>query len=273
MDFSTLFPGISPWVEGLPKMWPFLYLQDIYAPFGALHLVGLALLGGCVILINLRLMGAGLTGETPSAVERSLRPWLIVGAVIVIGTGLIIGALNSSKLYYSGAFFVKMVSMVSALIFTFGVSASVARHDGVITNNAKIASIVAFLIWLFSLSIFSTTLGVAPGVFHIIAAGYAILFIFGGKLSRMIGIAAFAILFGGNFVMYFFAGFDNPDQIWQDISKYSLMIGSLILIGLLGYEIYIGKAETGSKLAKMIALCSILTWFTVAAGGRWIGFS
>ena len=115
--------------------------------------------------------------------------------------------------------------------------------------------------------------GVSPGVFHMIAAGYAILFIFGGKLSRVIGVATFAILFGGNFVMYFFVGFDNPDQIWQDISKYSLMIGSIVLIGLLAYEIYVGKAETGSKLAKLIALCSILTWVTVAAGGRWIGFS
>jgi hypothetical protein len=273
MDFSTLFPGATSWVEGLPHVWPFLYLQDIYAPFGALHLVGLALLGGCVLLLNLRLMGAGLTEETPAVVERNLRPWLVTGAVIVIGTGLIIGALNSSKLFYSAAFFIKMVALVSALIFTFGVSASVAKRDGVVSTNAKIAAIAAFLIWLFSLSVFSTAQGVSPGVFHMIAAGYGILFIFGGNLSRGIGVATFAILFGGNFVMYFLVGFDNPDQLWQDISKYSLIIGSLVLIGLLAYEIFVGKAETGSKLAKLIALCSILTWVTVAAGGRWIGFS
>lgn len=273
LDFSKLFPGAATWVEGLPKVWPFSLLQDIYAPFGALHLVGLALLGGCVILMNLRLMGAGLTGETPSSLERNLRPWAITGTVIVLGTGIIIGCLNSAKLYYSPAFFVKMVAMVSALIFTFGVANSVAKSEGVVSNNAKILAIVAFLIWLFSLSVFSTTTGVSPGVFHMVAAGYAILFIFGGKLSRIIGAAAFLILFGGNFVMYGLVGFDNPDQIWQDLSKYSLMLGSVILIGLLGYEIYLGKAESGSRTAKLIALCSILTWVTVAAGGRWIGFS
>jgi hypothetical protein len=273
MDFSKLFPGAAMWVEGLPKTWPFVYLQDVYAPFGALHLVGLALLGGCVILLNLRLLGAGLTEETPSSIERNLRPWLITGAVIAIGTGLIIGALNSSKLYYSPAFFAKMVSMLAALIFTFGVANSVAKADGQISNNAKIAAGIAFLVWLFALGVFSTAQGVNPGIFHVITAGYAILIIFGSKLSRLAGVIAFSVLFVGTFVMYFFVGFDNPDQIYQDISRYALIAGSLILVGLLGYEIFRGKAEAASPLARMIALFSILSWVTVAAGGRWIGFS
>ena len=85
MDFSKLFPGAADWVASLPKTWPFSMWQDVYAPFGAIHLVGLALLGGCVILLNLRLMGAGLTEEQPSTLERNLRPWLITGFVLVFG--------------------------------------------------------------------------------------------------------------------------------------------------------------------------------------------
>ncbi len=132
MDFSKLFPSLTGWINYAcaEKPWEVIRtpLKDVYAPFGALHLVGLALLGGCVLLINLRLLGAGITDEPPSVIEKNLRPWLILGACIVIGTGIIIGALNISKLFFSPAFYAKMISLLAALIFTFGVANSVAKH-------------------------------------------------------------------------------------------------------------------------------------------------
>ena len=38
-------------------------------------------------------------------------------------------------------------------------------------------------------------------------------------------------------------------------------------------ELRKGNAQAASGPARMIALFSILTWVTVAAGGRWIGLS
>jgi hypothetical protein len=272
-DFSKLFPGAGDFISGLPVNFPIIgEMQSLYAPFGALHLVGLALLGGCVILLNLRLLGAGLVDEQPSLIERNLRPWLITGAAIVIGTGIIIGILNAEKLYYSPAFFAKMLAMLSALIFTFGVTGAVAKSEGQVSNNIRIAAGVAFVVWLVSMGVFSTAEGVNPGVFHMITAGYAILALFGAR-TRWIGIAGFALLSVGIFVMYFIVGFDNIDMVWQDVCRWALIASSILLIGLLGYEIFTGKAEAASPLARLIAVFSILAWVTVAAGGRWIGFS
>jgi hypothetical protein len=278
MDFSTLFPGIADWVAGLPKTWPFSMWQDVYAPFGAVHLVGLALLGGCVILLNLRLMGAGLVDEQPATLERNLRPWLIVGFVLVFGTGLVIGALNSEKLYYSPAFFAKMVALLAAAIFTFGVTSSIARSEGRIGPITMISGGAAFLIWLASLGVFSTTEGVSPGVFHMVAAAFGIFFIYGGRKlfglqTRVIAAILFAVLYGGVFVVYWVVGFNNYDQVFLDLSRWSMIVGSILLLGLYGYEFYAGRAEAASPVAKMIALFSVLAWVTVAAGGRWIGFS
>lgn len=273
MDFSKLFPGATGFIEGMAVNFPIIgVMQNVYAPFGALHLVGLALLGGCVIVINLRLLGAGLVDEQPSLIERNLRPWLITGACIVIGTGIIIGILNATKLFYSPAFFAKMVAMVSALIFTFGVSNAVAKSEGQVSNNTRIAAGVAFVIWLIAMGVFTTSQGVNPGVYHMITAGYAILALFGAR-TRWIGIAGFALLSVGIFVMYFIVGFDNLDQVWQDVCRWALVAASLLLIGLLSFEIFTGKAEASSPLARLIAVFSILSWVTVAAGGRWIGFS
>lgn len=278
MDFSTLFPGIAGWVSSLPKTWPFSMWQDVYAPFGALHLVGLSLLGGCVILLNLRLMGAGITDEQPSTLERNLRPWLITGFVIVFGTGLVIGALNSEKLYYSPAFFAKMMALIAAAIFTFGVTSSIAKNEGKVSMSALVGGGIAFLFWLLSIGVFSTTEGVSPGVFHMVAAGFALFFIYGhrklfGISSRLIAAIIFAILYGGIFLAYWIVGFNNYDQIFLDLSKWSMIVGSILLLGLYGYEIAAGKAEASSPVAKLIALFSVLAWVTVAAGGRWIGFS
>jgi hypothetical protein len=279
MDFSKLFPSLTDWINyvsappaGSPWEQIRTPLNDVYAPFGALHLVGLALLGGCVLLINLRLLGAGITDERPSTIEKNLRPWLIVGACIVIGTGVIIGALNISKLFFSPAFYAKMIALLAALIFTFGVANSVAKSEGQVSNNAKIAAAIGGIIWLYSLGVFGTATGVNPGAVHMIEAGYAILVIFGTR-TRWIGAAIIAALLLGDVLMYFVVGLDNQDQIFLDITKYATWAAAALLVGLLGYEVFTGKAEPSSPLARIIALFSILSWVTVAAAGRWIGLS
>jgi len=272
MDFSTLFPGIAGWVSSLPKTWPFSMWQDVYAPFGALHLVGLSLLGGCVILLNLRLMGAGLTTEQPATLERNLRPWLIIGLAIVLGTGIIIGMLNSDKLYKSVPFFTKMVSLLAALIFSFGVTNAIAKAEGKTSTPILIASAVASLLWLVAIGVLGADSIAAPGVIHVITAAYAILLIYGVR-TRWIAAAAYALIFGGIFVMYWIVGFNSYEPLYESITYWGVVAGSLIVVALYGYEIYAGRAEPASPLAKLIALFSVLTWVTVAAGGRWIGFA
>lgn len=275
MTFEDLFkgiPGAADFVTNMPKIWPISLLQDVYAPFGALHLVGLALMGGAVILLNLRLMGAGLTEEQPSTLERNLRPWFIIGLAIVLGTGIIIGMLNSDKLYKSVPFFVKIMSLIAACIFSFGVTNAVAKAEGKTSMPIIVTSVIAFLIWAFALGTFSMDQISAPGLFHPLAAAYAILLIFGVR-TRWITAAAFALLFGGQFIMYWIVGFNTYEPVFDEISRYIMIAATLIMIGLFGYELYKGKADAATPLARLIALFSILTWFTVAAGGRWIGFA
>jgi len=57
------------------------------------------------------------------------------------------------------------------------------------------------------------------------------------------------------------------------INIWFVRIAALILVGLLGYEIFASKHAETSSTVKLIALFSILTWVTIAAAGRWIGLS
>src|SRR5262249_42137806 len=145
----------------------FFTLLDIFALFGAMHLVGMALIGGCSILMNVRFWGAGITAETPAQVEKNLRIWLWVGIGLAIFSGLIMGALPSSKLYGSAAFFSKIMALIAAVTFSFGVTNSIAKSDGQVSRNALIAAIVAMVFWAISLLVFLTTEVVNVGLFHV----------------------------------------------------------------------------------------------------------
>lgn len=272
MTFSQLFPGAADFVANIVKTPPFSYIGDLYAPFGAIHLIGLALLGGCVIVMNLRLLGAGLTDEQPSVIERNLRVWHIVGAAIVIGTGLVIGGLNAERLYTSAAFFVKMVSMVAALIFTFGVVNAIAKSEGQISKRELWMGGIAMLLFLFAMGVFATGDGLNPGTFYVIAAAYAVLIIFGQR-TRWIALGAFALLFGSVVISYWVVGFASERLDLQNWSIIASWIGGLLFVALTGYEIYKQDATPGGRIARMIAVMSILSWVATAAGGRWIGFS
>ncbi len=275
MTFENIFgaiPGADDFVANMPKIWPISLLQDIYAPFGAFHLVGLGLMGGAVLLLNLRLMGAGIKEEPLPQMEKTLRPWFIAGLAIVLGTGIIIGMLNSDKLYKSVPFFVKMVSLAAACIFSFGVTNAIAKNEGKTSSGVLIAGAIAFVLWLVSLGVLGGDGISAPGLFHPISAGYAILIIYGVRV-RWLAVGAFALLFVGMFLMYWIIGFNTYDPTYDEISRMITLIGALVLMGLFGWEIYQGRTEASTPLAKLAAMFSVLTWVTVAAGGRWIGFA
>lgn len=279
MDFYTLFPDIGEWVASLQTTYPVTLLNETqwgFAAIEAVHLLALGLLGGCVILQNMRLLGVGMTNTPPSVMERNLRPWLISGVLGVLLTGIVIGMLNPDKLYTSPAFFTKMIALVSALIFTFAVANNVARQD----DNVKLSppvmvmAAIGFAIWLWSIGVFAIVEGVNPGTIHMIVAAFVILFAF-GKRTRYISAGVLGLIFvAGAIVTH---GVYNLDEHYDQVLMWEVWFvraAAVAAIGFLGFEIFTGSTEDDrGPTIKLIALFSILTWVTVAAAGRWIGFS
>jgi hypothetical protein len=272
MTFQHLFPGLAEFVNGTSAIWPFSLLQDYYALFGAFHLVGLALMGGPLLLLNLRLMGMNPTEQTLPEIEKSTRPWLITGLSIVLASGVVIGMLNSVRIYNSAPFFAKIMALVAACIFSFGVTNTIAKADGKASRGVVVASAIAFLLWLVALWVLGTDEIATAGMFHPIMGGYALLVIYGLRTRWIAGIT-FLLLFGGEFLMYWIVGFNSGEPIYSTISQTLTIIAGLIMIVLFGVEVYFGRAESATPTAKLVALFTVLCWITVAAGGRWIGFA
>ena len=85
------------------------------------HLLGLALLGGSILVVDFRLLGLGLKDQDVAELARDARPWMIAALVVMISTGLPLFLSEPIKCYYSTAFWIKMTTLPVALAFAFTV--------------------------------------------------------------------------------------------------------------------------------------------------------
>ncbi len=114
----------------------------------AVHLLGLSLLGGAIFLVDLRLLGAGLTRTPAALLARQVRPWLTAAVVVMISTGVLLFLSEAVKCYYSQAFWVKITTFPVALAFTYALRQRVAEDDGTTRATAVLTGTASIALWL-----------------------------------------------------------------------------------------------------------------------------
>ena len=123
------------------SVWAFPILE-------AVHLLGLCLLGGALLVVDLRMLGVGLTGQPVSRLARHARPWLVAALVVMVATGIPLFLSEAIKAYYNTSFWVKMSTLPVALGFTFGVRERVARNEGMAPGpRCKVIGAVSLALW------------------------------------------------------------------------------------------------------------------------------
>jgi uncharacterized membrane protein YhdT len=115
----------------------------------AFHLVGLGVIGGAVLLVNLRLLGVGLTRQPVAQLSAEAQPWLLGALALMFASGVPLFLSEATKAYYSFAFWVKMTCLLSVLVFTFTIHRRVTQ-GGIAEDNpqlAKLVGIIALVLW------------------------------------------------------------------------------------------------------------------------------
>ena len=65
--------------------------SPIFFPIVAtIHLMGLGLIGGAVLVVDLRLLGFGVQGQPIAAVAHDAQRWLVRGLAVMITTGILL---------------------------------------------------------------------------------------------------------------------------------------------------------------------------------------
>ena len=121
----------------------------LFAAIEAMHLLGLALIGGAVLMVNLRMFGYGIKEQPVAELARNAQPWVIVSLAVLLPTGVMLFLSESVKCYYSPAFWVKMVSLFLALVFTFTVHRNVASADEAQVGQLqyRIVATISVILW------------------------------------------------------------------------------------------------------------------------------
>ncbi len=120
----------------------------LFPAIEAVHLLALALLGGAVLMLDLRLLGWGLTSPTPAQLERQTRPWLIAAVLGLVVTGGVLFLSEALKLYASTPFWIKAGALLTVLVYTFAVRNPFARRATAITLQSRLIAVVSLLLWL-----------------------------------------------------------------------------------------------------------------------------
>src|SRR5262245_63077557 len=100
-----------------------------FAVIESVHLLGLSVIGGAVLLVDLRMLGFGLRDQRIADVARAAFPWLVGSLAVMLVTGFALFLCEPLKCYDSRPFWFKMASLALALLFTFTVRRRITMAD------------------------------------------------------------------------------------------------------------------------------------------------
>jgi hypothetical protein len=114
-----------------------------------IHLLGLGVLGGTILIINLRLLGIRFKNEPVSELARELQPWMNSSLAVMLVSGFFLFSSEAEKLYGNWAFRAKMMSLALAILFTFTfyrkVTLSEEKQISPVWN--KVAALISLVLW------------------------------------------------------------------------------------------------------------------------------
>lgn len=133
----------------------------IYPLDQAIHLVFLALFAGSILILDIRLLGFGMREQSVAKVARDSAPWVIIGFLGLVATGIPQLIQNAMREYYSEFFWIKMYVLPIALIYTFTIRrmVSMADESRVAPAMSKLTGFASILLWIGGVAVPSRLIG------------------------------------------------------------------------------------------------------------------
>lgn len=115
----------------------------------AFHLVGLAVIGGAILVVDFRLLGVGLRNHPVSRLARDMQPWVLGSLAVMFLSGFPLFVSEATKCYYSFAFWTKMTALLLAIAFTFTIRRTVtsAAEGRFAPHWQHAVAITSLLLW------------------------------------------------------------------------------------------------------------------------------
>lgn len=121
----------------------------LFPAIETVHLLALALIGGAVLIVDLRLLGQGLRRLSVAQVAQQAHPWFMGSLIVIIASGILLFLSEATKCYGNPAFWFKMACLLGAVSF-----ALTLRHPRALTAmrpehgaRLRILAVVSLVLW------------------------------------------------------------------------------------------------------------------------------
>src|SRR5580693_9521865 len=126
---------------------------NVYPIIMSLHMIGIALFGGMILMTDLRLLGWAMTKRSVSDVVDQFRVPKRWGLLLTATCGILMAGSKAEEYYYNAFFRTKLILLASVLLcellFYRRVYANPAALDSSpsVPGNAKLAAALSLLLW------------------------------------------------------------------------------------------------------------------------------
>jgi hypothetical protein len=126
----------------------------VYPILNVLHCVGILLVAGTIVVVDLRLLGFGMRRATVSSVVGQVVPWTLSGFAFMLITGSLLAWSEPVRLYHSLFFPWKLaflaIAGLNALLFHYRIYRDVDAWDSASLTpaRARLAGAVSIVCWI-----------------------------------------------------------------------------------------------------------------------------
>src|SRR5277367_4152908 len=129
-SFTYDFPFCAAfeWMERRP-IGEFIRSSRVLFPIiESIHLIGMALFVGTVLLIDMGLLGVALRRQPIAQVATALAPWTRTGFVLLLVTGPFMFAAQAAKWHDNPVFWFKMLLLIAATAVQWSLRRKIAKE-------------------------------------------------------------------------------------------------------------------------------------------------
>jgi hypothetical protein len=118
-----------------------------------IHTLGIVLVAGAIMLVDLRLLGLGLRSVPVTQLVARIVPATLAGFGLMLLSGGLLFSSEAVKMYHSPAFRIKMILLalagLNALIFHRTVYRNAVHWDPAVTpTRARLAGLLSLVFWI-----------------------------------------------------------------------------------------------------------------------------
>jgi len=133
----------AKWSEATPLGKTIRNSEYAFPMIEFVHLAGLAVIGGAVLIVDMRLLGFGLKKTSVAQLAKDAQPYVTGSLIVMLVTGAMLYSSEATKCYASAAFWIKMISLLLAMIFTYTIKKRVAARD----HESALVGAMSILLW------------------------------------------------------------------------------------------------------------------------------